>query len=214
MGRYEFRQRPDLRSRCFARWRARLGRVGRSTDVRRTSPTGEQLSCTDDHDRQKNIGPGARRARLRRSGRRQETSPARIRPRSARCALLRGTHRQSDIPEAVLLQHTAVVGKTGAGKTSTSKLLVEQAVAAGARVACGHPEVDWRAGLPSRSSAGRAGMWPCLPRPARRSASCSRPARCPLSIIDIAILSPGEVQRFSSTWHRPDPRRCGRGPCR
>lgn len=38
------------------------------------------------------------------------------------------------IPEAVLSQHIAFIGKTGSGKTSTAKLAVEQVVAAGARV--------------------------------------------------------------------------------
>ena len=37
-------------------------------------------------------------------------------------------------PTEVLRHHTAVLGKTGAGKTSTEKLIVEQVVADGARV--------------------------------------------------------------------------------
>ena len=38
------------------------------------------------------------------------------------------------IPDAVLKQHIAIVGKTGSGKTSTEKLAVEQVVESGARV--------------------------------------------------------------------------------
>ena len=38
------------------------------------------------------------------------------------------------IPEAALEQHIAVLGKTGSGKTSTAKLIVEQVVPRGARV--------------------------------------------------------------------------------
>lgn len=34
----------------------------------------------------------------------------------------------SAVPPAVLAQHVAIVGKTGSGKTSTEKLIVEQVV--------------------------------------------------------------------------------------
>lgn len=47
-------------------------------------------------------------------------------------------------PDAVLAHHTAVLGKTGSGKTSTAKLIVEQAVAEGARVCILDPiKSDW-----------------------------------------------------------------------
>lgn len=48
------------------------------------------------------------------------------------------------IPEAALDQHTAIVGKTGSGKTTTAKLAIEQVVATGYRVCVLDPITsDW-----------------------------------------------------------------------
>ena len=48
------------------------------------------------------------------------------------------------IPELALEQHIAVLGKTGSGKTSTGKLIVEHVVAQGHRVCVLDPiKSDW-----------------------------------------------------------------------
>lgn len=75
------------------------------------------------------------------------------------------------MPPAIFTSHTAVLGKTGSGKTSTAKLIVEQAVRDGARVCILDPiKSDWfgmtldssgkKAGLPFRILGGPYGHVP------------------------------------------------------
>src|SRR3990167_10200663 len=60
------------------------------------------------------------------------------------------------IPEAALAQHVAVLGKTGAGKSSVLRLIVEGLLDAGKPVCIVDPKGDWW-GLKSSASGKRAG---------------------------------------------------------
>lgn len=68
------------------------------------------------------------------------------------------TPTRHTLPHEILLQHLAVLGKTGSGKTSTAKLAIEQAVAEGARVCVLDPiKSDWW-GLTSSANGKHAGL--------------------------------------------------------
>ncbi len=110
-------------------------------------------------------------------------------------------------PKAVLGQHIAILGKTGAGKTSTEKLVVEQVVEDGARV-CVLDTVksDWwgitssasgkRAGLPFKILGGPRGHVPLHANAGKVIGQLVATGKLPLSIIDMADFEAGGVQRF------------------
>jgi hypothetical protein len=111
------------------------------------------------------------------------------------------------IPEAVLTKHTAVVGMTGSGKTSTSKLLIEQVAASGSRVCILDPiKSDWWGltsnkagtgpGLPFQILGGPHGHVPLHADAGEAIAKLVADGKLPLSIIDMADFGPGGLQRF------------------
>jgi hypothetical protein len=111
------------------------------------------------------------------------------------------------IPEAVLKQHVAVLGKTGSGKTSTAKLLIEKAVDEGSRVCILDPvKSDWwgltssesgkRAGLPFQILGGPRGHVPLHPGAGRAIGELVATGALPLSIIDMADFPAGGLSRF------------------
>lgn len=111
------------------------------------------------------------------------------------------------IPDAALSNHIAILGKTGSGKSSTEKLIVEHVVDAGFRV-CVLDAIksDWW-GITS-SADGRAEGFPFrilggphghVPLHASAGAVIGRlvgAGKLPLSIIDMADFEPGGLQRF------------------
>lgn len=111
------------------------------------------------------------------------------------------------IPDAALEQHTAILGKTGSGKSTTAKLLVEQVVASGARV-CVLDTIksDWwgitssadgkRPGLPFQILGGPRGHVPLPSSAGRAVAEIVANGSLPLSIIDMADFDPGGIQKF------------------
>lgn len=113
---------------------------------------------------------------------------------------------KTHFPEAILNQHIGVVGKTGSGKTSTAKLLVEQ-VSAGARVCVLDPiKSDWwglissadgkKAGLPFNIIGGPRGHVPLHAAAGAAIGTIVGSGALPLSIIDMADFAPGEHARF------------------
>lgn len=111
------------------------------------------------------------------------------------------------IPESVLSQHIAVLGKTGSGKTSTAKLLVEQVVASGARVCILDPvKSDWwgltssadgkRAGLPFHILGGRHGHVSLHPQAGNAIGEIVASGQLPLSILDMSDFEMGGLQQF------------------
>jgi hypothetical protein len=101
----------------------------------------------------------------------------------------------SAFPLEVIENHTAIVGKTGAGKTSTGKLLIEQVADIGARVCILDPIKSDHWGLTSSADgkheglpfyvlggphreSGRTGMCRFMTLQARPSANWWPPARC------------------------------------
>lgn len=110
-------------------------------------------------------------------------------------------------PTEVLRHHTAVLGKTGAGKTSTEKLIVEQVVADGARVCVLDAlKSDWwgitssasgkSAGLPFQILGGPRGHVPLHSSAGKVIGHLVGSGKLPLSIVDMADFEPGGIQRF------------------
>lgn len=108
---------------------------------------------------------------------------------------------------AALLNHVAILGKTGSGKTSTAKLLVEQVVDDGARVCILDPvKSDWwglissadgkRPGLPFQILGGPRGHVPLHSSAGRAVGELVGSGKLPLSIVDMADFEPGGLQRF------------------
>lgn len=111
------------------------------------------------------------------------------------------------IPDAALAGHTAIVGKTGSGKTSTAKLAIEQVVAESARVCVLDPiKSDWWGlissadgklpGLPFYILGGPHGHVPLASSAGAAVAELVAKGSLPLSIIDMAHFEPGGLQRF------------------
>jgi hypothetical protein len=110
-------------------------------------------------------------------------------------------------PAGVLAQHTAVLGKTGSGKTTTAKLMVEQVVAEEARVCVLDPiKSDWwgltssadgkRAGLPFQILGGPRGHVPLHSSSGKAIGEIVANGALPLSIIDMADFEPGGQAKF------------------
>jgi hypothetical protein len=111
------------------------------------------------------------------------------------------------IPSAILKQHVAILGKTGSGKTSTAKLMVEQVVAEGARVCILDPiKSDWwgltssasgkKAGLPFRILGGPRGHLPLHSSAGKALGELVGKGQLRLSILDMADFEPGGLQKF------------------
>jgi hypothetical protein len=111
------------------------------------------------------------------------------------------------IPQEILTQHVAVLGKTGSGKTSTAKLAIEQVVADGARVCVLDPiKSDWwgmtssadgkKPGLPFHILGGPRGHVPLHASAGKAIAEIVASGALPLSIIDMADFEPGGQAKF------------------
>ena len=117
--------------------------------------------------------------------------------------------RTRPIPDAVLAQHTAFLGKTGSGKTSTAKLAVEQIVRdnPSARVCVLDPiKSDWwgltssadgkKPGLPFHVLGGPRGHVPLHDSAGKAIGELVATGALPLSIIDMADFPAGGLQKF------------------
>jgi hypothetical protein len=111
------------------------------------------------------------------------------------------------IPPAALTSHIAVLGKTGSGKTSTGKLMVEHVVDLGERVCILDPiKSDWwgltssadgkRPGLPFQVLGGPHGHVALHDGAGAAIAELVASGALPLSIIDMADFGPGGQARF------------------
>lgn len=110
-------------------------------------------------------------------------------------------------PEQMLRLHTAVLGMTGSGKSSTARLLIEQVVAEGARVCILDPiKSDWwgitssadgkRSGLPFTILGGPHGHVPLNSSAGKPIAELVGRGDLKLSILDMADFEAGGLQRF------------------
>jgi Helicase HerA, central domain len=111
------------------------------------------------------------------------------------------------IPEQALKSHTGILGMTGAGKTTTAKLIIEHVVAEGARVCILDPlKSDWwgltssadgkRAGLPFQILGGPHGHVPLHSGAGKAIGELVARGSLPLSIIDMADFEAGGLQAF------------------
>jgi hypothetical protein len=111
------------------------------------------------------------------------------------------------IPAEILTQHTGVLGKTGSGKTTTGKLIVERVVKDGYRVCILDPiKSDWwgistsvdgkKPGLPFVILGGPYGHVPISTSSAAAIGELVGSGELPLSVLDLANLEPGGVQKF------------------
>lgn len=111
------------------------------------------------------------------------------------------------IPAEILSGHTAVLGMTGSGKTSTEKLIIEQVVEDGARVCVLDTlKSDWwgitssasgkRAGLPFKILGGPRGHVPLHSSAGKAIGQLVGSGKLPLSIVDMADFEAGGLQRF------------------
>lgn len=113
------------------------------------------------------------------------------------------------IPDAVLRQHSAFLGKTGSGKTSTAKLAIEQILRddPAARVCVLDPiKSDWwgltsssdgkRPGLPFHILGGPRGHVQLHESAGKAIGELVATGALPLSIIDMADFSHGGLQKF------------------
>lgn len=112
-----------------------------------------------------------------------------------------------NFPKAILTNHSAFLGKTGSGKTSTAKLLIEQVVAEGARVCVIDPiKSDWwgltssadgkRPGLPFQILGGPRGHLPLHAAAGKAIGEVVASGALRLSILDMADFGMGEHVRF------------------
>lgn len=113
----------------------------------------------------------------------------------------------NDLFDIILGSHSAVVGKTGAGKSSTAKLLVEHAAKLNGRVCVLDPiKSDWwglisssdgkRAGLPFDILGGPRGHVPLHSASGKAIAEVVASGDLPLSVVDMADFEPGGQARF------------------
>lgn len=112
-----------------------------------------------------------------------------------------------EIIAAIRRSHVAVLGKTGSGKTSTEKLMVESSVAENFRV-CVLDTIksDWwgitssasgkSPGLPFKILGGPRGHVPLHSSAGKVIGQLVGSGKLPLSIIDMADFEPGGIQRF------------------
>ncbi len=109
------------------------------------------------------------------------------------------------LPQTILRQHIAVVGKTGSGKTSTMKLIVEHVAAEGARV-CGLDPIKsdlWGLsaegtlpGLPFHILGGPRGHVPLHAEAGAAIGELVGNGSLPLSVLDMANFEMGGLQQF------------------
>lgn len=111
------------------------------------------------------------------------------------------------IPDAVLRQHIAVLGKTGSGKTSTAKLIAEKIAGDGGRVCVLDPiKSDWwgmtssqdgkKAGFPFQILGGPKGHVALHPHAGAAIGEIVANGQLALSILDMAHFEMGGLQRF------------------
>ena len=111
------------------------------------------------------------------------------------------------IPESIFKRHLAVLGMTGSGKSSTTRLVVEQIVAAGGRVCILDTiKSDWwgitssasgkAPGLPFKILGGERGHVPLHSSAGKAIGHLVGSGKLPLSIIDMEHFEPGGLQRF------------------
>lgn len=115
------------------------------------------------------------------------------------------------IPDTALAAHTAVLGKTGSGKTSTAKLIVEHVVAEGDRVCILDPiKSDWwgitssadgkKPGLPFTILGGPRGSVGLPASSGKALGQLIGSGKLPLSILDMVDFEAGDLQRFFSDF--------------